>query len=81
MKQRVTEIREIVANILVVPVENVDCHCALSQLPEWDSMTLMTLLMVLEERTGWRLSPDLLGNGTSVADVAELLHRCRPTLH
>ena len=81
MNQNVAEIREIVATILVVPVERVDCHCALSQLPAWDSMTLMTLLMVLEERTGWRLSLDLLGSHSSVADVAELLHRCRPTLH
>lgn len=81
MNQNVAEIREIVADILVVPVEHVDCHCALSKLPEWDSMTLVTLLMVLEEKTGWRLSIELLGSHSSVADVAELLQRYRPTLH
>ena len=81
MNQNISEVREIVAGILVVPVERVDCHCALWQLPEWDSMALMTLLMVLEERTGWRLSIDQLSRSTSVADVAEMLHRLRPTLH
>ena len=81
MNQNITEIREIVAGILVVPVERVDCHCALWQLPECDSMALMNLLMVLEERTGWRLSIDQLSKKTSVADVAEMLYRLRPTLH
>ena len=52
MNRNVTEIREIVAGILLLPVERVDCHCALSQLPQWDSLTYLTLLLIIEERTG-----------------------------
>ncbi|MCP4320194.1 MAG: acyl carrier protein [Hyphomicrobiales bacterium] len=81
MNESVTVIRQIVAEILLVPVERVDCHCALSQLPEWDSLTHLTLLLVIEEKTGQRLSADQLGRTSSVADVAQLLRENRPTLH
>jgi acyl carrier protein len=81
MNRNVTEIREIVAGILLLPVERIDCHCALSQLPLWDSLTYLTLLLIIEERTGRRLSADQFGRSASVTDVAEVLRTLRPTLH
>ena len=81
MNKSVSVVREIVAEILLVPVERVDCHCALSQLPQWDSLTYLTLLLVIEEKTGQRLSAEQFGKTTSIADVAQLLRDSRPTLH
>ncbi|MEX3006879.1 phosphopantetheine-binding protein [Hoeflea sp. TYP-13] len=81
MDKSVAAIRQIVAEILLVPIERVDCHCALSQLPAWDSLTHMTLLLVIEEKIGQRLAIEQVGSSSSVVDVAELLNETHPTLH
>ncbi|MEM6460598.1 MAG: acyl carrier protein [Pseudomonadota bacterium] len=79
--ESVSVIRKIVADILIVPVDRVDCHCTMSQLPKWDSLTFLTLLMMIEEQTGFRLSTDQLCQDNSLADIARILNDHQPTLH
>ncbi|WP_419909422.1 acyl carrier protein [Hoeflea sp.] len=81
MEKSVSVVRQVVADILLMPAERVDCHCALSQLPDWDSIVQLTMLMVIEERTGFRLDADRLSSSSSVADIAKLLGDGYKTLH
>ncbi|MCY6382504.1 acyl carrier protein [Hoeflea prorocentri] len=77
----VSAVRQMVADILLMPVERVDCHCELAQLPDWDSIVHLTLLMVIEERTGTELDIRKLKSTSSVAEVARMLDRPAATLH
>ncbi|WP_136659849.1 acyl carrier protein [Nitratireductor sp. XY-223] len=81
MEKSVSVVRQVVADILLMPAERIDCHCALSQLPEWDSIVQLTLLMVIEERTGYRLDIEQVSSTNTVADVARMLGDGMNTVH
>lgn len=80
-EDNVSAVRQMVADILLMPVERVDCHCELAQLPDWDSIVHLTLLMIIEERTGTALDIRQFRSTSSVAEVARMLDRPSRTVH
>lgn len=81
MENSVSVVRQVIADILLMPAERIDCHCALCQLPDWDSIVQLTLLMVIEERTGCRIDVERVKSSSTVADVAKMLGEDTRTLH
>jgi acyl carrier protein len=63
---------EIVRNELGLPVGTQDAALSLDDVPGWDSLHLLTLLVVLERTTGRRISmPDVL-QADSLHQIYEL---------
>lgn len=61
----INEFIELVRDQLGLPITAIDAGTELNQLPGWDSVHLLRLLTVLEERTGNAISlPDLLDVST-----------------
>jgi len=65
----IDELVELVRDLLGLPASAVDARTELGSLPGWDSVHLLRLLTVLEQRTGRDIPlPDLLDVST-VEDV------------
>jgi citrate synthase len=60
------EVRQMVAEVLHVPSEKVHDELSFGDLPEWDSLGHMDLLMTLEERYGIPLDEELIARLISI---------------
>ncbi len=73
MDSSIVEVRNMVAQILDVPPEQIDCSYELKNLPTWDSITQITLILKIEKHTGQSLTLQQICACTSVVDFARLL--------
>jgi acyl carrier protein len=63
----------LVAGALQVPAEAVTVELSFGDLPEWDSMGHMEVMMQLEERFGVEVSADTIAALTSVTAICGYL--------
>jgi citrate synthase len=72
------EVRRLVAEVLHVPIEQVRDGLSFGDIPEWDSLGHMDLLMTLEERYGIPLDEELIARLISIEaicrEIAERQH-------
>lgn len=67
------QVRDLLAGALQVPAEAVTTELSFGDLPEWDSMGHMEVMMQLEERFGVEVSADTIAALTSVEAICAYL--------
>ena len=67
------QVRHLIAGALQVPVEEVTAELSFGDLPQWDSMGHMEMLMQLEERFGVEVSADTIAALTSIPAICAYL--------
>jgi acyl carrier protein len=67
------QVRGLVAGALQVPAEAVTTELSFGDLPEWDSMGHMEVMMQLEERFGVEVSADTIAALTSLPAICAYL--------
>ena len=67
------KIQDLLAEALRVPRSDVNPDLALGDLPQWDSMGHMEVMMYLENRFGVEINNDTIANLTSVPAICEYL--------
>jgi acyl carrier protein len=69
------ELREIVADVLRVDPELLGVDVVLTSLTEFDSMSVLLLMLALDERAGIRVAPTDAGRLQRYGDIEELALR------
>lgn len=67
------QIQKTLSNALQVPEDEVKPDLAFGDLPQWDSMGHMEVMMSLEEQFGIEISADTIANLTSIPAIQEYL--------
>jgi acyl carrier protein len=67
------QVCDLLASALQVPVEAVTADLGFGDLPQWDSMGHMEVMMQLEERFGVEVSADTIAALTSVSAICSYL--------
>jgi acyl carrier protein len=67
------QVRNLIAGALQVPAETVTPELSFGDLPQWDSMGHMEVMMQLEERYGMEVSADTIATLTSVPAICDYL--------
>lgn len=68
-------IERIFAEVFAIPEERVNDGLALHDIPSWDSMSHMTLIVRLEEAFSIEFTGDEIADFRNVRDVREALER------
>jgi acyl carrier protein len=68
-----TRVREIVATILAVPVEEITDQASTQTVEAWTSLRHLVLALELEQEFGIEVGPDDMERVSSVAGIVELL--------
>ena len=71
--QLTEQVHALLAEALQVPHEAVTDGLGFGDLPEWDSMGHMEVMVLLEERYGVEISADTIANLTSVEGILAYL--------
>jgi acyl carrier protein len=71
--QALARIQGILADALQVPQEQISPELAFGDLPEWDSMGHMEVIMRLEESFGIEVNADTIAGLTSVPAICSYL--------
>jgi acyl carrier protein len=71
--QLIEQVRGLVAGALQVPLEAVSDGLSFGDLPEWDSMGHMEVMVQLEERFGVEISADTIAALTSLEAICAYL--------
>lgn len=64
-----SKVKSIIANILKVPVDNIDTETAIGDIPEWDSLHHIQIISAIEKEFGFRFTPDVLMDLEDVSDI------------
>ncbi|HEX4215196.1 MAG TPA: acyl carrier protein [Candidatus Dormibacteraeota bacterium] len=73
MNESTTRVREIVATILAVPVEEITDEASTRTVEAWTSLRHLVLALELEQEFGIEVGPDDMERVGSVAGIVELL--------
>lgn len=65
------EVHALIAEVLGIGIDRVNGDLAFGQLPEWDSLNHVNLMLALEARLGVEIGPDQIVELTSVAVIDE----------
>jgi acyl carrier protein len=71
--QLTDRVRDLIAEALQVPDEMVTAGLSFGDLPQWDSMGHMEVMVLLEERFGVEVSADTIAALTSVDSIRAYL--------
>jgi acyl carrier protein len=71
--QTMARIQSILADALQVPQEEINPELAFGDLPQWDSMGHMEVIMRLEESFGIDVNADTIANLTSIPAIFSYL--------
>ena len=66
-------VQNVLAAALQVPIDQVNTELTFGDLPQWDSMGHMEVMMSLEEQFGVEISADTIANLTSVPAISRYL--------
>ena len=66
------KIRKIIAKVLKVDKEDVELDTAIGDLPEWDSLHHLQIIVELENEFGIKYSPEDLAELEDVSDLSAL---------
>jgi acyl carrier protein len=67
------EIRETIADVLLVPPDTIQPATVSDDIPAWDSLTHLNLVVALEMQLGVRFKPDEIERMASVAAICDIL--------
>jgi len=67
----IEQVQATLAEALQVPIEEITPELALGDLPQWDSMGHMEVMMLLEQKFGIEINPDTIAALVSVAAICE----------
>jgi len=70
-------VRQLVADILDMPLPAVDLETSYDDVPAWDSLNIVKLAMAVESEFRVPISPDDAVNFTSVKAILEVVQRKR----
>jgi acyl carrier protein len=73
LNHRLSRIREALSLALQVPLEEITDDLAFGDLPQWDSMGHMEVMLRLEEFFGIEINPDTIATLTSVTAIRRYL--------
>jgi len=62
-------IKEIIALILNVDVEEIDDETAIGDIDEWDSLRHIQIISAIEKEFGFRFTPDVMLDLEDVSDI------------
>lgn len=68
-----SRIQKLLIEALQVPADQVNADLAFGDLPQWDSMGHMEVMMFLEERFGVEINADSIAALTSVPSICSYL--------
>ena len=69
------QIRQIVADVFNVPIENVTADSSPESIESWDSMAHLNLVLSLEQAFGVSIAPEDIAELTSVSAIVEWLQQ------
>ncbi len=69
----VDRVRQLLAETFDLPLEEIPGNLAFGDLPQWDSMGHMNIIMALEERFGIEASAETISALTSVEAICKAL--------
>jgi acyl carrier protein len=71
------ELRRIIGTVMAVPTDSIEAHTVPNDVPAWDSLSHLTLVIALEEELGIRFSTAEIGGMTSVGAICAIVGRKR----
>ncbi len=71
-------IQDLLAEIFQAPREEITPNLAFGDLPQWDSMGHMDVMMSLEEKFGVEISTDVISELTSIPAICSYLKEKLP---
>jgi acyl carrier protein len=66
------EIHALIAEVLGIDIGRVNEDLAFGEVPEWDSLNHVNLMLALEKRLGMEIGPEQIVELTSVAAIDQL---------
>ena len=72
------EIQTLLANAIQVPVEMVTPELTFGDLPQWDSLGHMEIMMRLEEKYGLEVNADTIARLISIPEIIQYIERNGP---
>ena len=70
-----SRVRQVVADVLGAPVEEVNLTTSHEDLPAWDSLNIVKLAMAVEAEFGVTITPDDAMNLTSVKAILDVVQK------
>ena len=67
----IEQVQATLAEALQVPIEEITPELALGDLPQWDSMGHMEVMMLLEQKFSVEINPDTIAALVSVPAICE----------
>ena len=67
------KVKEIIARVLQVPVEEVENETEIGELDEWDSLCNLTIFVELQKEFDIKITQDMLMDLENVADIIDLV--------
>jgi acyl carrier protein len=67
------KVRQLAADIFVVPVQKIGADSSPDTISTWDSMQHLNLILALEEKFGFQLSPEEMEQMRSVGQISAML--------
>ena len=64
-----TRVKEIIANILTVSVDQIEDDTAIGDIAEWDSLHHIQIISSIEHEFGIRFTPDVMIDLEDVSDI------------
>ena len=71
------KVKELIANVLNVSVDEVTDDTEIGELEEWDSLHNVQILVALEEEFNIKMTPDLLMDLETVEDIVDLIEELK----
>ncbi|HSQ27507.1 MAG TPA: acyl carrier protein [Anaerolineales bacterium] len=65
----IQQVQTVVAEAIQVPIESISPDLAFGDLPEWDSLGHMEVMMLLEERFGIEINADTIAQLISIPEI------------
>lgn len=72
---RIEQVQAALAEALQIPIEEITPELALGDLPQWDSMGHMEVMMILEQKFGIEINADTIAALTSVPAICDYIEK------
>ena len=69
MKNIESKVKEIIANILGVSVDEIEDETAIGDIAEWDSLHHIQIISTIEKEFDFRFTPDVMMDLEDVSDI------------
>ncbi len=63
------KVKELIASVLKVSVDDIEEDTAIGDIPEWDSLHHLQIIAEIEKAFGFRFTPDVLMDLEDVGDI------------